>query len=162
MLDQKLVIVSKQKGEKSKEAATVMRDLAVAETARGKHDKARRLQRKALGIFEETVGEKSEEVGLLYLGMSFTEISDPETGASKLDTAPKYTRKGIEILEAVYPEGSQKRIDLYNNMIERARPFAQMGGGTGPGARNLKELEDKLELNKRIAAEERGKAEAAK
>src|SRR5215510_7936337 len=57
MLDQKLEIVSKLKGEKSKEAADVMRDLAAAETFRNKHDKARRLQRRALSIYEDTVGE---------------------------------------------------------------------------------------------------------
>ena len=160
MLEQKLEIVSKQKGEKSKEAADVIRDLAVAETARGKHEKARRMQRKALGIYEGTVGEKSEEVGMLYLGMSYTEITDPDTGLSKLETAPKYTRKGIEILESVYPEGSAKRIELYTNMIERSRPFAD---SSPQAARNLKELEDKLEAQKKIAAEQQGKAaEAAK
>ncbi len=157
MLEQKLEIVSKQKGEKSKEAANVMRDLAVAETARGKHEKARRMQRRALGIYTDTVGETSEEVGLLYLGMSYTEFTDPETGLSKLETAPKYTRKGIEILEAVYPDGSPQRLELYTNMIERTRPFAE---ASPQGARNLKELEDKLEAQKKIAAEQ-GKGAAA-
>ena len=162
VLEQKLALVTKLKGEKSKEVADVMRDTAVAETVRGKHEKARRMQRKALSIYEDTVGEKSEEVGQLYLGMSFTEFTDPETGASKLDVAPKYQRKGIEILESVYPEGSPKRIELYSGMLERMRPFAQMGGGSGPGARFVKELEDKLEASKRVAAEGKGTAEAAK
>jgi hypothetical protein len=31
------------------------------------------------------------------------------------------------------------------------RPFAQVGGGSGPGARFVKELEEKLETNKRVA-----------
>ncbi len=152
MLDQKLEIVSKAKGEKSKEAADVMRDLAVAETLHGKHDKARRLQRRALAIYEDTVGEKSAEVGGLYLSMSFTEFTDPETGASKLDTAPKYQRKGIEIFESVYPLGSKQLIDLYSGMVERMRPFAQ-GGGTGPFAKFMTEMEEKLAANKAAAAE---------
>jgi tetratricopeptide (TPR) repeat protein len=154
MLERKLAIVTKANGEKSKQAADAMRDLSLAETLRGKHEKARRMQRKALGIYEDTVGEKSEEVGLLYSAMSFTEFSDPETGASKLDIAPKYDRKGLEILESIYPEGSPQRIRLYSERVSRLKQFSSLDP-SGRAAKSLKELEDKLEAQKRIAAEKK-------
>jgi tetratricopeptide (TPR) repeat protein len=151
LLEQKLAIVSKLHGEKSKEAADVMRDFAVTQTALGKPVAARRMQRRALDIYEDTVGEKSEEVGMLYLGMSINEFSDADQGLGRFETGAKYNRKGVETLEAVYPEGSQQRINLYNGLIERSRPFA----GSAQGARTLKELEDKLAEQKRIAADKK-------
>jgi hypothetical protein len=86
--------------------------------------------------------------------MSFTEFSDPETGASKLDIAPKYDQKGLEILESIYPEGSPQRIRLYSERVNRLRQFAS-ADPSGRAARSLKEFEAKLAEQKRLAAEKK-------